>query len=54
LVCATTKPLPAAARRLPATVLDLHTGVFVRRGAAFDDLERAWVMRDRQQPAATA
>jgi len=35
-------------------VLDVHTGVFLRRGAAFVELERAWVMRERQRPAALA
>lgn len=40
-------PAPATALRLASTMLDLRTGVFLRRGVAYDEIERAWVTRER-------
>lgn len=43
-----TTPAPPTAVRLASTMLDLHTGVFLRRGVAYEEIERAWVTRERQ------
>ncbi len=42
-----TTPAPATALRLASTMLDLRTGVFLRRGVAYEAIERAWVTRER-------